>query len=217
MGTTRYPQFCALARAAEILGERWTLLIVRELMLGPKRFSELRERLHGITPAMLSGRLRDMGERGLVRPAARPGPARAAAYELTEIGAGLEPAVFELIRWGGAFLFPKRREDQFEPDWALLGLRAIARRSRSPKRRIQLRIRHQRKQGEMLVTGGARGTTVRAGSDAAEAMATLPFDVLLRVLSGALEVDEAIAKGQLEASGSLTALRDLPMLFELRR
>src|SRR5260370_7501306 len=71
---THYPQFCALARAAEIVGERWTLLIVRELLLGPKRFSDLVERLSGVSPTVLTGRLNPLIESGGVPRATRPPP-----------------------------------------------------------------------------------------------------------------------------------------------
>src|SRR6516164_6608700 len=106
MSGTRYNQFCALARAAEIVGERWTLLIIRELLLGARRFGDLGERLGGVSPTLLTERL------------------NAQVYELTETGQALQPAIRELIRWGGRFLFPPRDGDAFEPDWALLALGA---------------------------------------------------------------------------------------------
>src|SRR6266852_4653604 len=102
--STRYDQFCALARAAEILGERWTLLIVRELLLGPRRFSDLRERLDGVSPSVLTERLGRIEKIGLVRRSVLPPPAASTVYELTEHGDALRPAVHELIRWGGRFL-----------------------------------------------------------------------------------------------------------------
>jgi DNA-binding HxlR family transcriptional regulator len=213
---TRYRQFCALARAAEIVGERWTLLIVRELLLGPKRFSDLRDRLHGITPAVLVTRLAAMTGADLIRSVALPPPARSRAYELTDLGAALKPAVLELVRWGGAFLFPLRKGDECEPEWALLALEAIARRSPSPKVRIRLRIRESDKSCELLVTGGPQGTRVERGGDRADAEAELSLAALLRIVGGALDVREAKATGQLEATGSLRALRDLPMLFDPR-
>jgi DNA-binding HxlR family transcriptional regulator len=142
MSGTRYNQFCALARAAEIVGERWTLLIIRELLLAPMRFGDLRARLHDISPALLTDRLNALMEAGVVQRAALPAPFNAQVYELTETGHAIQPAIRELIRWGGRFLFPMRKGETFEPDWVLLALEAIARRTAVPQCRIGLRIPH---------------------------------------------------------------------------
>ena len=101
MSGTRYNQFCALARAAEIVGERWTLLILRELLIAPMRFGDLRARLDDISPPLLTSRLNALVEAGVVRRTALPAPFNAQVYELTEAGRAIEPAVRELIRWGG--------------------------------------------------------------------------------------------------------------------
>src|ERR1700736_5306486 len=143
MSGARYNQFCALARAAEIIGERWTLLIIRELLLSPMRFGDLAARLDGISPALLTARLDTLVESGIVRRATLPAPFNAQVYELTEIGRAVQPAIRELIRWGGRFLFPLREGDRFEPDWALLALDAIARRTPTPVCRIGLRVAPQ--------------------------------------------------------------------------
>jgi len=101
MSGTPYNQFCALARAAEIIGERWTLLIIRELLLSPKRFGDLRARLDDVSPALLTDRLNVLMEAGVVQRAALPAPFNAQVYELTETGRAVQPAIRELIRWGG--------------------------------------------------------------------------------------------------------------------
>src|SRR6516225_4090599 len=140
MSGTRYNQFCALARAAEIIGERWTLLIIRELLLAPMRFGDLRVRLGDVSPALLTARLNALVDAGVVRRAALPAPFNAQVYELTEVGGAIQPAIRELIRWGGRFLFPLRKDETFEPDWVLLALEAIARRTPTPMCRIGLRV-----------------------------------------------------------------------------
>ncbi|MBK9544559.1 MAG: helix-turn-helix transcriptional regulator [Dehalococcoidia bacterium] len=124
---TEYAQFCALARAAEILGERWTLLILRELYLGPKRFSDLSARLKPVAPGILNGRLRSLERHGVIarRNVGPPTPAR--LYELTESGRALEPALFELLRWGARYLFPQRPGERFETEWLVMVLRAYLR------------------------------------------------------------------------------------------
>jgi DNA-binding HxlR family transcriptional regulator len=95
-----YGQFCPVARSLDLLGERWTLLIVRELLIGPQRYSDLRDRLPGMWSNLLAQRLRDLDEAGLVQRRELPPPAARLVYELTDRGRALEPAVYELARWG---------------------------------------------------------------------------------------------------------------------
>ena len=114
-----YDQFCAVARALDQVSERWTLLIVRNLMLGPRRYSDLMTELPGITTNLLAARLRAMEASGLVARQAGP-PAR---YELTALGAALEPVVVELGRWGANFMDQPRRGDTTNVGWGLLSLK----------------------------------------------------------------------------------------------
>ena len=114
-----YDQFCAVARALDQVSERWTLLIVRNLMLGPRRYSDLMTELPGITTNLLAARLRAMEASGLVARQAGP-PAR---YELTALGAALEPVVVELGRWGANFMDQPRRGEITNVGWGLLSLK----------------------------------------------------------------------------------------------
>jgi DNA-binding HxlR family transcriptional regulator len=212
---THYPQFCALARAAEIVGERWTLLIVRELLLGPKRFGDLVERLSGVSPTVLTGRLNGLIESGLVQRASLPAPFNAQTYELTPIGLALKPAIRELIRWGGHFLFPLRPDDTFEPDSVLLGLDAIARQTPTPARTIALRVTHGAKSASFLVRGGPQGTTLGRGEGLANATLETRFDTLLRILSTELPIEQAVSEKLARVEGSAVAVRSLPRMFDL--
>src|SRR5262245_58263359 len=212
---THYPQFCALARAAEIIGERWTLFIVRKLLLGPKRFGDLGERLSGVSPTVLAGRLNALIESGVVRRATLPAPFNAQTYELTPVGRALKPAIRELIRWGGHFLFPPRPDDTFEPDWVLLGLDAIARQTPTPARLIALRVTQGGKSAGFLVQGGGQGTTISRGDSPASAMIETRFDTLLRVLSTELSLEQAVSKKLAKVEGSVVAARSLPRMFDL--
>ena len=215
MTGTRYSQFCALARSAEILSERWTLLIIRELLLGSKRFSDLVERLHGVSPTLLTTRLNALIECGVVRRAALPPPFNAHAYELTEIGRGLQPAIHELIRWGVHFLFPMRPDDQFEPDWVRLGLEAVLRHTPTPPRKIVLRVRHKQKSANFLVTGGSDGTTIVQSDGPGSAAIETGFDTLLRIIADDLSVDDAISGKLARVEGSIQVARALPRMFDL--
>ncbi|MFB4313911.1 winged helix-turn-helix transcriptional regulator [Actinomadura sp. 21ATH] len=100
MTAREYGQFCGLARALEMIGERWTLLIVRNLLSGPQRYTDLRKGLPSIPTNILSARLKQLEEAGLATRRALPHPERATVYELTDYGRDLEPALIALGRWG---------------------------------------------------------------------------------------------------------------------
>src|SRR3990170_3687429 len=95
-----YDDACAAAHALDLIGERWALLVVRELLLGPKRFTDLKAGLPGASPNVLAQRLRDLEGVGIVRRRKLPPPAASRVYELTEWGLELEPAIISLGRWG---------------------------------------------------------------------------------------------------------------------
>jgi DNA-binding HxlR family transcriptional regulator len=212
---THYPQFCALARAAEIVGERWTLLIVRELLLGPTRFGDLVERLSGVSPTVLTGRLNALMESGVVQRVALPAPFNAQTYQLTPVGRALKPAIRELIRWGGHFLFPMRPDDTFEPDWVLLALDAITRQTPTPARTIALHVTQGGKSANFLVKGGPLGTTVGRGDGPASATIAARFDTVLRILSTQLPLAQAVSEKLARVEGSTVAARSLPRMFDL--
>ncbi len=115
-----YNQYCSLARALDIVGERWTLLIVRELLSGPKRFKDLQEALMGIGSNLLSTRLKEMERNNLVLKATLPPPGVASVYELTERGSALKETLTSLVRWGIPLMVePKRPNELFMPHWLL--------------------------------------------------------------------------------------------------
>src|ERR1700742_1135158 len=101
-----YGDRCGIARALDVVGERWALLVVRELLLGPKRFTDLRAGLAHVGPDMLAQRLRELEAAGIVRRATLPPPAAAEGYELTPRRADLEPVVLALGRWGSVAPVP---------------------------------------------------------------------------------------------------------------
>jgi DNA-binding HxlR family transcriptional regulator len=100
VGERRYGQFCPIARSLDLLGDRWTLLIVRELLGGPQRYSDLQAHLPGMWSNLLALRLRALEAEGLVQRRTLPPPAARVVYELTERGRGLGPTLYELSRWG---------------------------------------------------------------------------------------------------------------------
>ena len=214
MSGTRYAQFCALARAAEILGERWTLLIIRELLLGQKRFSDLSDRLSGVSPTVLTTRLNALIESGVVQRVTLPPPFNAQVYELTPIGLGLRPAIRELIRWGGHFIFPMRPDDEFDPDWGLLALDASARRTPTPPHKIVLRLKHKAKIASFLIEGGEAGTTITRSDGPGSATIETTFDTFLPIISSKLPLEQAIRRNLASVEGSLRIARMLPRFFD---
>lgn len=114
-----YAQFCGLARALDHVGDRWTLLIVRELLIEPRRYSQIREALPGVATNLLADRLRSLEADGLIRKEA------AGTYRLTNLGRGLEGAIHELVRWGAVWMSEGRGSDHFHPQWLAVALGAL--------------------------------------------------------------------------------------------
>src|SRR5436305_7874524 len=99
-----YDQYCAVARGLDVIGDRWTLLLVRDLLLGPKRYKDLLEGLPGIGTNLLAARLRELERAEVIERHALPPPAGSTVYQLTPTGEALQPVMMSIGRWGGRFL-----------------------------------------------------------------------------------------------------------------
>jgi len=119
----RYGDPCGIARAVDVVGERWSLLVVRELMYGPRRFGQLADGLPGISPNVLSQRLRELEADGVLRRYTLEPPASVAVYELTARGQALEAVLVELGRWGSAT--PRIAGRDLSPAAMLFSLRTL--------------------------------------------------------------------------------------------
>ena len=116
MSKRTYHQYCPLAYGLDVIGERWTLLVVRELLYGPRRYTDILNGLPGIGTNLLAKRLRDLEQAGIVRQRTLPPPASSTVYELTEHGHGLEEAIRALARWGAVYRrVPPPQEDFMGP------------------------------------------------------------------------------------------------------
>ncbi len=104
MSTRSYNQLCGLAYGLDMVGERWTILVIRELIAGPQRFTDLMNGLPGISTNLLTDRLKKLEQRGLIQRRTLPPPAASTVYELTAVGRGLEKMLLELGRWGSQFI-----------------------------------------------------------------------------------------------------------------
>ena len=121
----RYDQFCPIAHALSLVGERWALLVVRELLSGPKRYTDLVNGLPGIGTNILAARLKDLEEVGVIRKRKLPPPAASTVYELTEYGAELNESLYALARWGARTLGPPKPGDELDPDWGVDAIPAL--------------------------------------------------------------------------------------------
>jgi len=197
----RYAQYCAVARALDLVGERWTLLVVRSLLLGPQRYSDLREALPGIATDLLTARLRMLEDAGCVRRRRLPRPASVTVYELTDDGWQLGPVVLALARLGVTQLGPPAADDAVNADALVLLLRAsfraeIARRDPGPSYQLEL-------DGEIYtVEVHAAWAETRRGP-IPDPACTLRSDArtLAEILSGAVAAEAAIVDGRLGLDG----------------
>jgi DNA-binding HxlR family transcriptional regulator len=206
MNARSYNQFCPLAYALDVVGERWTLLVIRELLAGPRRFTDLMDGLPGISTNLLSERLKSLEQHGILSRRVLPPPAGSTVYELTSFGQALEEAVIELGRWG-ARLLPASLEDDALPSVGscALGIKAFFRPEQAKgvneiyewhlgNEALQVQIRN----GELQVQPG---TTLRP-----DAVFHTEMPVYLGLFSGQLKPEVAISKGLVRIEGDPGAL-----------
>lgn len=206
-----YGQYCALARALDLVGDRWTLLIVRELLTGPKRFKELLAALPGIGPNLLTTRLRDMEENGLLQRAVLPPPAASAVYELTERGRGLDRVTVELARWGIPEVGPWNGTDHFNPEWGALVLRIVFRPSAAQGVRESYEFNLEGTLFHADIDDGKLEAALGPASTPAVRL-TLDTPTFFELLRG-LDTTDAIAQGRLRVEGNAEAYQRCLRLF----
>jgi DNA-binding HxlR family transcriptional regulator len=201
-----YNQYCGLAYALDIVGERWTLLIVRELIAGPRRFKDLVDGLPGVSTNLLAERLKRLEQHGMRSRRVLPPPAGSTVYELTELGHAIEPAVLELGRWGSRFV-PPTWEDAtlLHVGSYALTLKTFFRPelAQGLDERYALHIDdevlqvHIRDGALLIGQGDTRGAAVVLHSD---------MPSYMRLLSGELAPDTALAQGLIRIEGDPSAL-----------
>lgn len=207
-----YNQYCALARALDVVGERWTLLVIRELLLGPKRYKDLLAGLPGIGTNLLADRLRNLEELGLAARRVLPPPAGSTVYELSEAGRALEPAVLELGRWGARFLGEPRLDDAMQPGWFFVSIRATFR----PELAAQLDESYEFRIGPETFGVRIREGQLSVGQGAAEApdvVASTDLDTFIALLAQRLAVPEALGSGAVQIDGDASALSRFVEIF----
>lgn len=207
-----YGQWCGLAKALDLVGERWSLLVVRELLDGPKRYTDLREGIPGVSTDVLAVRLKDLEESGIVARRTLPPPAASRVYELTELGRGLEGPVMSLSRWGMQLMGTKTDADEFRPQWLALGIRGMLR--AAPPADVTLDIEHDL--GDELVRirvadGEVRSVPEPEGDP--DVIVRADLSTLTALADGAMEARDAFRDGLLELEGDAAALRTYNALF----
>jgi DNA-binding HxlR family transcriptional regulator len=198
-----YRDSCGIARALDLVGERWTLLVVRELVLGPKRFTDLRAGLPGVSADVLSLRLRELEAAGVVGRRTLPPPAAARVYELTKWGRELEPALHALGRWGSRTTLPEQAPP-LSADAAVVALQTMF----DPAGAGDIDAAYELRLGDrpFAIRIGERRLHARQGP-AAGAVATIATDTgtLVSVLWHGRRLEDAIADGSLTIAGDRRA------------
>jgi DNA-binding HxlR family transcriptional regulator len=208
-----YGQRCGVARALDFVGERWTLLLVRELMIGPRRFKDILDGLPGIGTNLLAKRLRELEQADIVARRVLPPPAGSTVYELTERGLGLEPVVFALGEWGRQFMGEPIPGEVSKPGWFIVALRAMFRSDAA----LQLTARYDlRIDGEMFVVDVKEGKIQVGPGPAPHADLTLTANLstLSGLVSGELTPSAAVRSGKAIIVGERQALQRFVKLFD---
>lgn len=208
-----YGQYCGLSRAAEMIGERWGMLVLRDLLVSPKTVAELHAGLPLLSLKLLTTRLDEMAYSGVIRKQEKNTPESEDVYELTEYGRALEDTLLALGRWGAIVLADPRPEDIVTEDSLMVGLRAtfVASAAADVKVSFELRV------GEVVVHAVVdHGTLVVApGSLPGVDVVINPGTALKAVISRETTIQDAVASGRLTVNGDLTLLPLFSQVFHL--
>jgi len=204
-----YAQYCPVVRAVEMLGDRWTLLIVRDMLVGATRFNELSRGLPGLSRALLSRRLRQLQNDGLVE---RTGD----GYTLTPAGKELRPLVFGLADWGARYAFGNPRPEELDPELLMWWMHGRIDTADIDKRAvIQVEIAdNRRKYWLVLEPGDASVCYTDPGFDI-DAVLAADLTTLYRMWLGEIELLEAVRRGVIDLTGARWIVRGLPAWLRL--
>jgi DNA-binding HxlR family transcriptional regulator/putative sterol carrier protein len=208
-----YRQFCGLARALELVGGRWALLVVRDLLTGPKRFSELQEGLRGIPTNVLTSRLRELGATGIVQRRAQARPGSGVVYELTDYGHELEEAVLRLGYWGAKTMGAPKQDDFISTDALALALRGAFRPDKARGAQRTYELRTAGKPLRIAIENGQVTVPAVTDKDPDLVVEAAP-EVFSQLFGGTLNIDAARTSHRLRVQGDDD---DLRRLFEMFR
>jgi DNA-binding HxlR family transcriptional regulator len=207
MTSRSYDQFCGIARALDLVGERWALLVVRDLILGPKRFTDLRRGLPGIGTNVLAARLKELERGGVVARRTLPPPAASIVYELTEYGRELEGPLLAVGRWGAASMGQRQPGQALRSEWFGVALKAYFRPEAAADLKAEIELRFD---DGTLLARIERGSLVvePCSPNGADLVLETEVETLIAYLAGA-EVPAAA----LAPEGDSALLERLPRIF----
>ncbi len=208
-----YGEACAAAHALDLIGERWALLVVRELVLGPKRFTDLRAGLPGVSPNVLAERLGGLERAGIVRRRKLPPPAASRVYELTEWGMELEPVIVSLGRWGARSPL-RSRDAALGVDSLILSFRTMfdPRAADGLNASYELRIGEDRFRAEVA---DGRFEVERGTAERSDATIEADPGTLAALVYEGRPLDEALRSGDLKIEGHRSVVERFLALFPL--
>jgi DNA-binding HxlR family transcriptional regulator len=202
-----YGQYCGLARALDVVGDRWNLLIVRQLLIAPARYRELLDGLPGVATNLLTDRLRDLQAAGVVERQLAEG-AGAIVYALTPWGAELREPIEGLIRWSTPLMARGSGGDRFQANWLIVGLRALLTGRAATHQASRVGIAVDGRLLQVRATGSDIEVTLHEGGDL-DATVRAEASIVLGLAAGALTLDDA--RGLVEVEGDEAAAQ---VLFE---
>jgi DNA-binding HxlR family transcriptional regulator len=211
-----YTQYCPVAHSLDLVGERWSLLIVRDLLKGPKRYSDLIAGLPGLGTNILAARLKELEDGGVIRKSKLPPPANVSVYELTEYGADLEEVIQALGRWGFRSLGPPPADCPMPEGWLVQGSRTLF----DPARAGDLEESYEVRCGDEVATIRIAAGKLEAdpgGSVDVDAVLELDPGTLFALATGEMEPKDAIAHGLARVQGDPKALGRFVSVFDAER
>ncbi len=216
MNQHRYQQYCALARVSDVVANRWTLLIIRELRPGPRRFTDLIGGLPGISRKLLSERLRDLERDGIIARRDLPPPAARQVYELTEDGRDLAAALTPLIAWGARRLGERQPEEFISPRASAVGMATLADRDAAKGVSETYQYIVGTYSFHFIVDDGCVELHDGRAEDAAVTVTT-DEETWADIVSGRTTASSAVAAGTLTITGEARARERLRKIFSRRR
>lgn len=211
-----FQQYCALARALDVVGNRWALLIVRELRPGPRRFTDLVDGLPGISRKLLTDRLRELERDGILARTELPPPAARQVYELTEDGRDLADAMIPLISWGAKRLREPEPTDTFRARWAGIGMASLA--DREAAKGVNESYQYLIDDSAFYLTVDDGSVEVHDGRvDDPSVVVTSDEQTWTSVVTGKTKTSAAQAAGALTITGDREALQRFRTIFARER
>ncbi|HEY3139579.1 MAG TPA: helix-turn-helix domain-containing protein [Acidimicrobiales bacterium] len=203
-----YAQYCPIVRAVEVIGDRWTLLILRDMLVGNRRFNELARGLPGISRDLLSRRLRQLAAAGLIRRTDD-------GYELTQAGEDLQPLVFGLAEWGARHAFGDPRPEELDPEVLMWWLHGRIDTSEVTRRAVvQVEVTDHRRLFWLVIEPGDASVCYADPGFEVDAVLASDLATLYRVWEGEIDLLDAVRQGSIELSGPRWIVRGLPRWLE---